>query len=90
VALPTDLVNASDNVNIPYADNFCQLVELKAAAILLSKGQQAETESTKYNNLYQQGLVNMKSFLRERQADMMVMIEDVQGEDIDFSSMGYS
>lgn len=90
VTLPSDLSADSDTVNIPFVDNFAQLVELKAASILLSKGQQAEGASSKYIALYQDGIMRMKTFLKERQSDGVWMIEDGQLENIDFSSLGFS
>jgi len=86
IDLPSDLSADSDNVNIPYADNFAQLIELKAASILLSKGQQAESSSTKYIGLYKQGTPEMKQFLSERQSDSVRMIADSEGDNIDFGS----
>lgn len=94
--LPSDLVNTTDDVNIPYADNFAQLIEIKAAGILLSKGQQSEADSTKYLRLFSvgpdglSGVKGMKTFLKERQADNMWMIQDAEGENLDFGSMGFT
>jgi len=87
VALPTDLVNTTDNVNIPYADRFSYLVSLRAAAQLLRKGQQEEAAAARYLAEYRAGVVDMMTFLKERQADDMWVITDNQLEDIDFSTM---
>ncbi len=88
VALPADLSSSSDNVNIPYADNFAQLVELKAAALLMSKGQQEEAVAVKYNERYADGIKRMMTFLSERQADGVRMIQDVENECLDFGFPG--
>src|SRR5882724_4774668 len=87
VALPTDLVNTTDNINIPYADRFSYLVSLRAAAQLLRKGQQEEAAAARYLAEYRAGVVDMMTFLKERQADDMWVITDNQLEDIDFSTM---
>lgn len=88
IALPTDLVSASDNINIPYVDRFIYLVNLKAAAILLRKGQQEELASARYLAEYELGIKKMQTFIKERQADDVLMIEDAVLEDIDFSTLG--
>ena len=84
IALPTDLVNDTDNVNIPYADRFSYLVSLKAAAQLLRKGQQEEGPAGGYINEYRAGIIDLMNFLKDRQADGGVFIEDSLMEDIDF------
>lgn len=89
IDLPSDLSAAGDNVNIPYADRFAYLVALRAAAQLLRKGQQEENNAQNYINEYQKGLVQMKSFLADRQADGVRMIQDALGEDTDFSAGGF-
>ena len=88
IALPADLVNATDNVNIPYADRFVYLVSLRAAAQLLRKGQQEENNAQNYINEYEKGLLQMKSFLKERQSDGVWMIEDALNDDTDFTTLG--
>lgn len=90
IALPADLSAAGDNVNIPYADRFAYLVALRAAAQLLRKGQQEENNAQNYINEYQKGLIQMKSFLADRQADGVRMIQDALGEDIDFTTLGFN
>lgn len=85
VALPVDLANGTDNVNIPYVDRFYYLINLRAAAILLRKGQQEETAAARYLMEYAAGVKEMQTFLFERQADDVRMIEDSELDDIDFS-----
>lgn len=87
IALPTDLVNTTDNVNIPYADRFAYLVSIKAAAQLLRKGQQEEAAAARYISEYRPGVQDMMTFLKERQADDVWGIVDSLQEDIDFSTL---
>lgn len=87
IAMPADLSASGDNINIPYADRFVYLVALRAAAQLLRKGQQEENNAQNYVNEYQKGLVQMKSFLKERQADDVHMISDALLENNDFTTL---
>lgn len=87
IGLPSDLVNSTDNVNIPYADRFSYLVALRAAAQLLRKGQQEEATAARYIAEYRAGIVDMQTFLKERQADDVWGITDSLQEDIDFSTL---
>jgi len=87
-ALPTDLVAPTDNLNIPYIDRYVYLVNLKAAAILLRKGQQAEVEARNYIAEYEAGIRQMQTFLFERQADGPRMIEVNAVDNIDFGTLG--
>ena len=89
VDLPSDLSASTDNVNVPYADNYAQLVELKAASLLLSKGQQAETAAANYLERYRDGIRRYQTFLKERQAVSAWMIEDLVNEDINFGWPGF-
>lgn len=84
IQAPSDMVNASDAVVLPYVDRFAQLVELKAAVDLLRKGQQAETDAERYMQEYIAGVNRMKTFLSEREPDGVVMIQDAAQEDVAF------
>jgi hypothetical protein len=84
IALPTDLVNATDNVNIPYADRFSYLISLRAAAQLLRKGQEEEAAASRYLAEYRQGVQDLMTFLKGRQSDGGKYIEDDLLDDIDF------
>lgn len=86
VALPLDLVNQSDTVNIPYADLYSYLIELRAAQLLMSKGQENEAVAAQYLTRYTLGTLDMMNFLRERQADGVQMIEDVELDNLDFQT----
>lgn len=86
IALPTDLVNGTDNVNIPYADRFAYLIELRAAYILMSKGQENENAADRYLARYTEGVTKMMNFIRERQADGVNMVVDVELDNMDFQT----
>lgn len=87
IAMPTDLVNGTDTANIPYVDNFAQLIELKAAGIILEKGQQASNNAAAYLQRYEIGVEQMITFLRERQADGVPMVIDVELDNLDFQTL---
>ena len=84
VGMPSDLVNNTDNVNIPWADRFFYLICLRATGELLRKGQQEESTAARYMAEYQAGVKEMQTFLFERQSEGVHMIEDVLGEDTNF------
>lgn len=85
ITLPADLVNPTDAPVIPFVDNFAYLIGLRAAAMLLSKGQQDERSSTKYLGLYNTGVVKLKNFIQGRQSDGPEMVQEVYLENTDFS-----
>lgn len=87
-ALPTDLVNNSDNVNLPWADRFYYLIAMRAAGELLRKGQQEEATAARYMAEYQAGVQEMKTFLKERTSEGVWMVEDAVGENLDFQVYG--
>lgn len=87
IAVPVDLVNGTDNVNIPWADNFSYLISLRAAAQLLRKGQQEENAAARYLAEYEAGVVDMQTFLKDRQSDDGQYIIDSALEQIDFSTL---
>jgi len=84
IALPDELSSASDTIKIPAPDMFGYLIELRAAAILLRKGQQAENYALRYMQEYEDGVMKMKNFLKERQDDGVVMVADALYEDTIF------
>lgn len=86
VTLPVDLVQSTDAVSIPWADNFAYLIALRAASQLLRKGQQEEQASMRYNAEFELGLIDMQTFLKDRQSDDMQGIIDSSLEMIDFST----
>ena len=87
ISLPVDMVNNTDNVNIPWADNFSGLVSLKAAAQLLRKGQQEEVAARQYMADFNVGVIDMQTFLKDRQSDDGQYIEDSALEQTDFSTL---
>lgn len=86
IVAPSDMSSSSDNVDIPYADRFSHLIELKAASDLLRKGQQEEGVAKQYLMEYLGGTTRMKTFLKERLSDGAQVIVDVMMEDIAFDS----
>jgi len=88
IALPSDLVKTTDNVNIPYADRFYYLICLSAAAQMLRKGQQEEQNAGNYIIEYTTGLQKMEDFLKNRLSDDGDYIVDSALDDIDFQTTG--
>ncbi len=84
--LPPDLSASGDDVNIPYADNYAYLISLRAAAQLLRKGQQEENAAERYMQEYQNGVMEMQTFLKDRQSDDGQYIIDSLNEPTDFST----
>lgn len=82
---PTDLSSSSDSVKIPYPDRFAKLIEIKAAAELLKKGQQEVDAAKDLIANYRIGVLDMQTFIKERQSDGAWMIEDSQ-EDTDMEN----
>lgn len=87
IALPSDLVNTTDNVNIPWADNFYQIIGKRAAGITLRKGQQEEGVAARYLAEAENEAIEMQTFLKERQSDDGQYIIDSTLEQIDFSTL---
>lgn len=85
--LPGDLVNGTDNVNIPWADNFARIIAKRAAGELLRKGQQEEAAAARYIAESDIELVDMQTFLKDRQSDDGQFITDSTLEQIDFSTL---
>lgn len=86
IVMPSDLT-AGASIVIPYPDMFGQLIELKAAALLLRKGQQAENYAQQYVQEFKQGLLDMKNFLKDRQDDGVNMVADALFEDTIFDNV---
>lgn len=86
IVAPADLLDSTDSVNIPHADRFGYLIEAKAASILLKKGQQEIAAAQDLERVYAQGTLQMKTFLKERQSDGVLMIQDTQLDDIQFDT----
>ncbi len=84
IAAPDELSSATDTLKIPFPDRFGALVELYATAILLRKGQQAENYAAKYMQDYDNGILKMKNFLKDRQEDGVWMVADALYEDTIF------
>lgn len=84
IAMPDDLVLTTDTIKIPYPDAFGYLIELRAAAILLRKGQQSENYAQQYMTEYREGILEMKNYLKDRQDDGVNMVADALFEDTIF------
>lgn len=84
IQLQSDLVNSTDTANIPFVDRFGYLIELKAAALLLRKGQQQESFAAQYIKEFAMGIDEMKVFLKDRQADGAWLVVDELYEDTIF------
>lgn len=88
IATPPLLQDAvTTNILIPFPDRFSWLIEIKAAADLLRKGQQQEAVAAEYIQTYDRKIIEMQTFLKERQSEGAWMIEDTAMEDIDFEVM---
>jgi hypothetical protein len=83
-----DLVLSTDDVKVPYANRWAQLISRYAAAVLLSKGQQEEKVSLSYMGLFERGLLKMQQQLKSRVSDDAMSVIDTASEDVDFSSYG--
>lgn len=81
-----DMVDDTDNVNIPYADRYYQLIALGAAGLLLRKGQQQEAFATKYLANFESQLDKMKMELLDRQADGPVTFSITSYDDVDLGN----
>lgn len=83
IIAPDDLVATTDPVLIPFPDLFYAIIAKLAAGDLLKKGQQA----VKYaDDLITEGaadVLNMQTFISERQSDGPNMIEDAIYADVD-------
>lgn len=86
---PVDLVNSTDVVNVPYADNFAQIITKIAAANLLKKGQQEVNGANDLLNEANVDILNYQTFISERQADGVLMVEEAAFDDIMVGSYFY-
>lgn len=89
IEAPADLVNASDPVLIPYPDNFAQIIAKMAAGNLLKKGQQEIVAGNDLLNEANVDILNMQTFIKERQADGPQMVEEGAWDDINTASYIY-
>jgi len=81
----TDLVNDSDEVDIPYPDRYANIIAVFAAGTLLRKGQQEETVAARYLAEFEAGLAKMQEELEDRVAEESKYVVDVLAETQDFS-----
>lgn len=80
----TDLTNDSDTFDLPYIDRYGYLIAQGAAAKLLSKGQQEEEASSKYQFQFELGLKKMQQELEDRIAEGAISTVDTAQELNDF------
>lgn len=83
---PSDLVNSTDPVLIPYVDNFAQIITKIAAANLLKKGQQEVKGADDLLAEANQDILNMQTFIKERQSDSADMIGELAYDDIELGN----
>lgn len=89
IQAPSDLVSTTDPVLIPYPDLFAQIIIKLASGDLLKKGQQAVPPA---DDLIAEGtadILNMQTFIVERQSDGPNMIEDAAYDDINLANYIY-
>lgn len=89
IEAPSDLVNDTDPVLIPYPDNFAQIISKVAAANLLKKGQQEVQAAGDLLNEANVDILNMQTFISERQSDSANMISELAYDDINLGSYIY-
>lgn len=86
IQAPSDLSAAGDSVIIPYPDLFAFIIAKLAAAYLLKKGQQAVNFANDLLTEANLDILNMQTFLKERQADGPQMITETAYDDINVAS----
>lgn len=89
IEAPSDLVNTTDPVLIPYPDLFAQVIIKFAAADLLKKGQQAVQAADDLMSEATADVLNMQTFIVERSADGPNMISEAAWDDVNVSSYIY-
>lgn len=89
IVAPADLVDAGDAVLIPYVDNFAQIIAKLAGGNLLKKGQQEVNYANDLLNEAGADIANMQTFIKERQSDGPLMIEEAAWEDVNVANYIY-
>lgn len=82
----SELSSASDTIDIPFPDRYYDAIALQAAATLLRKGQQEEVVAARYLQEAKDLRDQMMAELEDRTADHTKQVEDLIGDDIDFTS----
>lgn len=86
IEAPSDLSASTDPILIPYPDLFSQIIAKYAAGQLLKKGQQAVQAGDDLISEANADILNMQTFIKERQSDGPQMIEEVAYEDVNVAS----
>lgn len=89
IEAPTDLVNSTDPVLIPFVDNFSQIITKIAAANLLKKGQQEVKAADDLLQEASQDILNMQTWIKDRQSDGPQMFEEASFDDINLGNYIY-
>lgn len=82
IEAPADMVNSSDPVIIPYPDLFAGIIGKLAAGRLLKKGQQAVGPADDLIGEANTDILNMQTYISERQSDGPNMIIQSEWDDI--------
>ena len=86
IEAPSDLSDSNTSVSIPYPDLFAFIIAKGAAGSLLKKGQQEVVAGDDLIKEANFDILNMQTFLKERQSDGPQMIHDSAYEDINVAS----
>lgn len=89
ILAPSDLAATTDPVLIPYPDLFAQIIIKLAAGDLLKKGQQAVPAADDLIAEATADILNMQTFISERQSDGAWMIEESAYEDVNLGTYVY-
>lgn len=83
IQAPSDLSAAADSVVLPYVDNFAGIVSKLAAGRLLKKGQQEVKAGNDLINEAMGDILNMQTWISERQSDGPKLISEAAWDDVD-------
>lgn len=87
IIAPEDMANDSDVVHIPYPDLFAGIIGKMAAGRLLKKGQQAVGPADDLLGEANTDILNMQTFISERQSDGPNMITQSEWDDINVGAV---
>lgn len=87
VKILSDLSSASDEIEIPYADQYWMLIAKGATADALQQGQQDLPAARRMRDEYLQGKAEMQQELEDRIAEETKTVIDTSGDNLDFSAI---